>query len=416
MSLTNQDLQQVMDAVSVCGGFRQAAKSLGWSRDKVRGRWQQGKQHGLKPKVKPPKVKPQKLPKTITQMKAEHSPEKIIKQLKKELAEARTESTTAEILREYVGTAKLGVDQLDPPDWMFKPKSADAPGVPKIMISDLHWGERVRKEQVGGVNEYNLAIARQRLRAVIEKTITLCKILDPSMKYPGICMPLGGDMVSGNIHDELATSNELNTMPTVLDLYGNLVPAIRLMADTFGNVFLPCVSGNHDRDTKKIWSKDRNHTSFGWLLYQFLAAAFADDRRVTFYIPDGSDALYRIYNTRYLLTHGDQFRGGDGIIGPLGPVTRGEQKKNTRNAAVGQDYDVMEFGHFHKRMITARLRGNGALKGYDEYAAAGNFGFEPPSQNFWMTHPDYGITCDWPVYCDATRKKLKPVEWVSIAR
>lgn len=354
--------------------------------------------------------------KKLSDLKTAHDPQTIISNLHAELKDARNAAQTAEMLREYVGTAKLAVNELQLPTWVFAPKTANLPGVPKIMISDLHWGEMVRPEQVGGVNEYNLAIARKRLRKVIETTIVLCKILDPSMKYPGIVMPLGGDMVSGNIHDELAATNELNTMPTVLDLYRNLVPAIRLMAETFGHVFLPCVSGNHDRDTKKTWKKDRNHTSFGWLLYQFLAAAFADDKRVTFYIPDGSDALYRIYNTRYLLTHGDQFRGGDGIIGPLGPVTRGEQKKNTRNAAVGQDYDVMEFGHFHKRMITARLRGNGCTKGYDEYAADGNFGFEPPSQNFWMTHPDKGITFDAPVFCDASRKQVKAVDWVSIAK
>lgn len=354
--------------------------------------------------------------KSLADLKAKHDPSTIIAGLKAELTEARGVASTAEILREWVGTAKLAVNELDLPKWVFAPKSATAPGVPKVMLSDLHWGEMVRPEQIGGVNAYNLSIARKRLRTVIETTIALCKILCPTMSYPGIVVPLGGDMVSGNIHDELVASNELNTMPTLLDLYGNLVPAIRLLADTFGNVFLPCVSGNHDRDTKKTWSKDRNHTSFGWLLYQFLAAAFAEDKRITFYIPDGADALYRIYNTRYLLTHGDQFRGGDGIIGPLGPVTRGEQKKNTRNAAVGQDYDVMEFGHFHKRMLTARLRGNGSIKGYDEFAADNNFGFEPASQNFWMTHPDHGITFDSPVYCDAARKIDRKVDWVSIAK
>lgn len=353
--------------------------------------------------------------KQLDDLKKVHDPATVIADLKQELKDARSQAHTAEAMREYVGTAKLAVNELQLPTWVFQPKSAKAPGVPKIMLSDLHWGEQVRSEQIGGVNSYNLAIARRRLQTVIETTIGLCKILDPSMSYPGLVMPLGGDMVSGNIHDELAASNELNTMPTVLDLYRQLVPAIRLMAETFGNVFLPCVSGNHDRDTKKIWSKDRNHTSFGWLLYQFLAAAFAEDKRVTFYIPDGSDALYRIYETRYLLTHGDQFRGGDGIIGPLGPVTRGEQKKNTRNAAVGQDYDVMEFGHFHKRMLTARLRGNGSLKGYDEYAADNNFGYEPPSQNFWITHPDHGITFDAPVYCDIV-KKVRKTDWVSIAK
>lgn len=352
---------------------------------------------------------------TVKEFKTKHDPSTIISDLRRELGEAKAVASTAEALRELLGTAKLAVAELQLPTWTFTAKAAKSPGVPKVMLSDLHWGEVVRPEQIGGVNSYNLAIARQRLRTVIENVISLCKILDPNMGYPGIVIPLGGDMVSGNIHDELSASNELNTMPTVIDLYKNLVPAIRLMANTFGNVFLPCVSGNHDRDTKKIWSKDRNHTSFGWLLYQFLAAAFADDKRVTFYIPDGSDALYRIHNTRYLLTHGDQFRGGDGIIGPLGPVTRGEQKKNTRNAAVGQDYDVMEFGHFHKRMLTARLRGNSCLKGYDEYAADNNFGFEPPSQNFWVTHPDHGITFDAPVYCDIGVKKTK-TDWVSIAQ
>ncbi len=353
--------------------------------------------------------------KKLSDLKAAHDPATIIANLRAELVEARSIASTAEALRELIGTTKLEVNQLNLPEWTYEPRAAKSPGVPKIMLSDLHWGEQVRSEQIGGVNSYNLAIARRRLRSVIDTTISLCKILDPDMGYPGIVCSLGGDMVSGNIHDELAATNELNTMPTVLDLYGNLVPAIRLLAETFGNVFLPCVSGNHDRDTKKTWGKDRNHTSFGWLLYQFLAAAFAEDKRVTFYIPDGSDALYRIYGTRYLLTHGDQFRGGDGIIGPLGPITRGEQKKNTRNAAIGQDYDVMEFGHFHKRMLTARLRGNGALKGYDEYAAANNFGYEPPSQNFWITHPDHGITFDAPVYCD-TVKKTKAVEWVSVPK
>lgn len=353
--------------------------------------------------------------KTLEDFKSKHDPATIIAGLRRELDEARTVQSTAEVLREYLGTVRLNTNELDLPKWVHEPKTAKSPGVPKLMLSDLHWGEQVRPEQIGGVNSYNLTIARRRLRATIDTTIHLCRIFDSEMRYPGIVLPLGGDMISGNIHDELAATNELNTMPTLLDIYKHLVPAITLLADTLGRVFIPCVSGNHDRDTKKTWAKDRNHTSFGWLLYQLLSIGFANDQRVTFYIPDGSDALYRIYGTRYLLTHGDQFRGGDGIIGPLGPITRGEQKKNTRNAAVGQDYDVMEFGHFHKRMLTARLRGNGSLKGYDEYAAENNFGYERPSQNFTITHPDHGITIDAPVYCEPAQG-AKKTEWVAVAK
>lgn len=353
-------------------------------------------------------------PRSVDSFKKTHDTDTIISDLKRELLEARGQAQTAEALREYIGTAKLAVTQLELPRWTDELRKAKAPGIPTVMLSDLHWGERVMKEQVGGVNEFNLAIARRRLRQVIDTTIYLSRILDPSMSYPGINIPLGGDMIGGNIHDELAATNELNTMPVLLDLYRNLVALITLAADTFGNVFLPCVSGNHDRDTKKTWAKDRQHTSFGWLLYQLLADRFAGDTRVTFYIPDNADALFRLYDTRYLLTHGDQFRGGDGIIGPLGPITRGEQKKLSRYSTVGDEYDVMIFGHFHQRMLSSRLRGNSSLKGLDEYAVFNNFKFEPPSQNFWMTHPDHGITFDAAVFCDKVTKKRSSSAWASV--
>jgi hypothetical protein len=353
--------------------------------------------------------------KTLGDFKTKHDPETIISGLRAELAEAKGRADTAEVLREWIGSTKVALEELQLPKWLDAPKAAGVPGVPTIQLSDFHWGEYVDPKQIGGVNSFNLTIARQRLETVIQGAIKLSRILSPEMKYPGVVTPLLGDMISGNIHDELQATNELNTMPTVLDLYRNLVPAIKLLADTFGYVFLPCVGGNHGRDTKKTWAKDRNHTSFDWLLYQFLAVAFEADDRVTFFIPDGSDALYRIYDVRYLGTHGDQFKSSDSIIGPIGPITRGAQKKLARNVAVDQEFDVMVFGHWHQRMLSSQLRGNSSLKGLDEYAYQGNFKFEPPSQNFFMTHPDHGITFDAPLFADKSTK-IPKTPWCSVQK
>ena len=135
--------------------------------------------------------------KKLGEFKAAHDPATIIAGLRAELAEARAVETAAEVLREFAGTAKLAVNELQLPKWIYEPRQAKSPGVPKLMLSDLHWGEQVRPAQIGGVNSYNLTIARRRLKTVIETTIGLCKILDPSMSYPGIVIPLGGDMVSG---------------------------------------------------------------------------------------------------------------------------------------------------------------------------------------------------------------------------
>ncbi len=231
-------------------------------------------------------------------------------------------------------------------------------------------------------------------------------------KYPGIVFALGGDMVSGDIHEELMATNECEIMSAVVDLFGVLVWCISTLADHFGRVFVPCVSGNHGRNTHKIRAKGRNYTSFDWLLYCFLAKHFESDKRVTFLIPNGPDALYRIYGHRYLLTHGDQFRGGDGMIGALGPIIRGDHKKRSRQTQIGAAYDTMLLGHWHQLIQLQRLIVNGSLKGYDEYAYSNNFGYEPPRQALWVTHPVHGITFSMPVNVDEPKQPTESA-WVS---
>lgn len=354
---------------------------------------------------------------TIDELKQKHDLTATITRLEGELRRATAESADAAAIKQIIGTLDLQVNGRTVPDWVTAaPLKPSSPGVPTLFLSDLHWGEIVRASQIGGVNTFNLKIARDRMKYTVETAVHLLRILDAGMDYPGIVLVLGGDMISGNIHEELSATNELNTMPTLLDLFDQLVGAIGYVADTFGKVFLPCVTGNHGRDTRKTWAKDRHATSFDWLLYQFLARHFKADSRIQFYIPDGSDALYRIYDVRYNLTHGDQFKSGDSIIGPIGPLTRGNQKKQARNQAVNQQYDVMLCGHWHQYIHLERLIVNGSMKGYDEYAYQGNFGFEPPRQGLWVTHPRYGITYRMPVLCEQPPKKRPQAEWVSVAR
>ena len=303
------------------------------------------------------------------------------------------------------------------PAWTISaPKSSKGlPGVPTLFLSDLHWGEVVDPKQIGGVNAYSLKVARERLRLVVANTVELLRKHMVNPRYPGIVLCLGGDMLSGNIHDELAKSNEKEVMPCLLDLIGAMIWAIQTLADEFGSVFIPCVTGNHGRNTLKMQAKERHHTNFDWLLYQFLDKHFESDPRVTFLIPDGTDAYFRVYSHRYLLTHGDQFRGGDGMIGMLGPVTRGDHKKRSRNAQIGQDYDTLLIGHWHQLIQMQRMIANGSLKGYDEYAYQGNFPFEAPRQACWITHPERGITFQMPIQA-APAMKREAAEWVSVPK
>ena len=316
---------------------------------------------------------------------------------------------------EYVKTKILKLAEQKPtlPGWLIKPHSnAKAPGVPVMMWSDWHWGEVVDGSQIGGVNSYDMTIARQRAKRLVENTIDLLKNHMVNPDYPGVVINLGGDMVSGDIHEELTATNEKEMMPVILDLFGVLIECLTIMADEFGNVFVPCVGGNHGRNTHKIRAKGRNFTSFDWLLYCFLAKHFEKDNRVRFLIPNGSDALYAVYGHRYLLTHGDQFRGGDGVIGALGPIIRGDHKKRSRNGQIDMAYDTMILGHWHQLIQLQRLIVNGSLKGYDEYAYNNSFGFEVARQALWITHPNHGITFSMPVNV-AGKGEVRDQSWVS---
>lgn len=306
------------------------------------------------------------------------------------------------------------------PDWIVGgvPSQEDSvPGVPILFGSDWHWGEVVKPSEIGGVNEYNLEIARARLMRLIETTVDLLTNHMVNPQYPGIVFALGGDMVSGDIHEELSVTNDMPMMPVVLDLVDHLYIAIKRLKEVFGKVFLPCVAGNHGRNTHKVRAKEFNYNSFDWLIYKQLDRLFQEDPDVVFYIPDGTDALVNIAGHRYCFTHGNQFRSfGDSMIGALGPVVRGDHKKRGRNAQVGQEYDTLVLGHFHQLMQMKRVIMNGSLIGYNEYAYSNNFGYEPAQQALWLSHPRHGITFSMPVnVSDDISKKGKPLNqpWVA---
>jgi hypothetical protein len=113
------------------------------------------------------------------------------------------------------------------------------------------------------------------------------------------------------------------------------------------------------------------------------------------------------------MTHGDEFRGGDGMIGALGPIVRGDHRKRSRATQVDMGYDVLLVAHFHQLIQLQRLIVNGSLKGYDEYAWRCGFPYERARQALWITHPRHGITFSMPVNVDDESPGVSPAEWVS---
>ena len=291
----------------------------------------------------------------------------------------------------------------NPPVWTSKAGKPGAPGIPMTIWSDFHWGEVVDKSQVYGVNSYNMSIAKQRLHTLVDKTIGICFDHMVNPNYPGIVLMLGGDMVSGDIHEELEITNEAPSGPVLVDLLENLIAGIDKLADKFGKVWVVGVAGNHGRTNKKPRFKNRQYTNYDWIIYQLLRTHYKKSKNIEFLIPDGADALFSVYGTKFLLTHGDNLgvRGGDGIIGIIGPVMRGDFKIRNAQSSIGMPYDVLVLGHWHTYFPTPKIIINGSLKGFDEYAHLSlRAKPERPVQALWFVHPENGITTHWPIFCD----------------
>lgn len=341
-----------------------------------------------------------------------------VKLLQKEVDSIkRSNDEAADIRREIYGLAKATPE---PPNWILKPHGKGLSGVPVTIWSDWHWGEVVNPAEVGGVNSFNRAIAKQRLKQLVASTIDLAFNHMTHPDYPGIVICLGGDMITGNIHEELRDTNEGYVQQTLLELQEELITALSLMADKFKRVFVPCVVGNHGRMTHKPRMKGRVFESYEWNLYCQLERHFKNDKRIQFLIPEETDAYFTVMGHRFLLTHGDTLgvKGGDGIIGCLGPIARGAFKVGRSESQIGRDFDTMLIGHWHTyvpRGDSIPVIVNGALKGYDEYARLGlRVSYTRPSQALWFVHEKYGITAQWQIYLDKLRKTDN--EWLRFQR
>ena len=279
------------------------------------------------------------------------------------------------------------------------PKSS--PGTPVLFLSDIHAGEVVLPAEVMGKNAYNWGIMVKRFDTVFSTAVELLTKHLALPKYDGIVIPLGGDLVSGEIHEELTETNEKHVLECTFDLADLLAGHFKQMADVFGHVFIPGIPGNHGRMHRKPRAKGYVATNADYHTYRQIARLLKGDDRFTFNFPLSRDVRFDVAGRRFLLTHGDQFRGGDGMIGPIGPIMRGDVKKRT-NAALGlaekQEYDTMMCGHFHTTIMLPSLIVNGSLKGLDEYAMGINVRQERPSQMLFTVHPKHGVTWYIPIH------------------
>lgn len=276
-------------------------------------------------------------------------------------------------------------------------KSGLREGTAVALASDWHVEEVVYPESVAGRNEYNLKVSDRRVREFFQRTRSLVEFTRGSWKVRDLVLWLGGDLMTGFIHPELAESNELSPVETLIWLRERLVGGIDYLLTELQleRLLVPASYGNHGRTTEKRRIKTGAKNSFEWLLYQWLAAHYAGEKRVTFDATPVAHQYLQIYTDTWHFHHGDEVRYWGGVGGlaiPLNKrIPRWDNVRPCRYHCIGHFHSFLDLGH---TLV------NGSLIGYSEYAMSIGADYEPPQQAFCLVDSRRGKCVTAPIWVE----------------
>lgn len=261
-------------------------------------------------------------------------------------------------------------------------------------LSDTHVGEYVDFKQMAGINQYDFEIFNSRLYGWTQQLVNLVSYRRNTADINELVVPLLGDMISGDIHEELSKTNIDHCMGQMIRGANLIAQALRYLAPHFSSISVPCVVGNHGRMTRKPPMKDK-HMDWDYMMYQWIAAFCRNHANIKFDISQSFFHIFSVANRNILIMHGDAVSGGGSsqsltkTISNLRSVLQYNQEgfKKTQ-------FDSVMLGHFHRvdeiDIDTGELHICGCMKGPDEFAFQRIQKASHPKQIVTYWHPAYG--------------------------
>ena len=283
-------------------------------------------------------------------------------------------------------------------------------------LSDTHVGDNVKGEQIGGLNSYDIDIFNRRLFGWANLVLQLVELRRTFVPINELVVPMLGDMISGDIHDELARTNIDNCMGQMIRGANLIAQALMLFAPNFQKIHVPCVVGNHGRMTRKPPMKDK-YMDWDYMLYQWIAAFCREQKNITFDISKSFVSSFKVFDKTVLIMHGDSIMGaGSGqaiqkAISGMRSVFQYQKTSDSNDAYVPAEFDSVMMGHFHRvdeyDIGTGEIHIVGTMKGVDEFAMQRLHVATRPKQIVTYWHPSHGCVGKETIYLNKYDKASK---------
>jgi hypothetical protein len=141
-----------------------------------------------------------------------------------------------------------------------------------VLLSDIHCEERVDPCTVNGLNDYSLDVCQARLDELQQRFFRLLEHERQLADIDRVVVWLGGDFISGHIHDDTAELAQLAPLAAKRWIGERLRAFIDSVSDTAQSVIVATNSGNHGRSTDKLRIGTEMEHSFEQDLYLVMQA------------------------------------------------------------------------------------------------------------------------------------------------
>jgi hypothetical protein len=269
------------------------------------------------------------------------------------------------------------------------------------LVSDIHAGERVDREVMGGLSHYDLNVFREYAGAWVYKVLHLVDLRRSRLEIPTLHIFGDGDFISGLIHDELLKTNQVNVLDQTVTVAYVMAQCLAELAGHFEEIYFSGTVGNHGRVQQKVEFKS-TYQNWDFVVYQMMAFFLKDYTNIHFDLPKSLWTITDILGTKFLHLHGHGIRSWSGI--PFYGISRSIKSLREALAVGDETFDGVAMGHFHVPMYYQMPPGplliNGCWKGGDEFALNGLHTITRPAQILAIINDDLGlISCD-PIYLD----------------
>ena len=259
-----------------------------------------------------------------------------------------------------------------------------------MQINDGHMGAVQNPTEIEGFGAFSPQICRERQLKYVQKVLEWVALHRNSYTLDEIVVPVLGDMISGDIHEDLRVTNAFPSPVQACEAGSLLAEQISALAPYFTKVRVEfVVEDNHARLTKKPQAHEAGLNSLNYIVGFVAKERLREFKNVEFNVYPQYEAVINVVGRRYLICH------GHGVMGWAGFPYYGIERKVAREALKrmnGPDmtrFHKVLLGHWHAPLAHPWYWIGGSVSGTDALDHKQGR-HSPPSQAAWMVHPKHG--------------------------